>query len=176
MSQVSLPGAPRWWVFSTLSGVSWVTDSDTARGGREGERASIAGVSAMSRVVRFTGFATVSRRGWNHGHLHNWRDKVAGSTATAVKVPVAAGTTLAVRSVWCVLPPLKLPSSLGLQVQPMLLGVWDYKHHLHCSMVPPPLGGPVHPPLDIRCAGFSHDLVCWAQVPLLSYGCFTRCG
>ena len=54
-------------------------------------RESVVGILAMTRVVRFTGSAMVSRREWRHLHLHSWRNKVADPTVTSVKFPVAAG-------------------------------------------------------------------------------------
>ena len=40
-------------------------------------------------------------------------------------------------------------------------------------LVLPPPYGPIHPPLDNRCVEFSSILLCGAESPLLSYGCFT---
>ena len=46
-------------------------------------------------------------------------------------------------------------------------------HHFHCFVLPAVLYGPGHLPLDTRCVGFSHNGVCGAEAPLLSYRCFT---
>lgn len=70
-------------VFPTTSGIYLVTDSATARWGIEGGETSVTGVSAMTRIFRFRKLCHYEQEGWNRGHLHNGRGRVADSTTPA---------------------------------------------------------------------------------------------
>ena len=72
-----------------------------------------------------------------------------------VQFPVAVGTTAAERLVMCVLPSLMLLGSLGLQAQPLQLGVQGHRHTT-APLVPSPLCVPVHLPLDVQMCGILH--------------------
>lgn len=164
---LSLTGLPGWWFFPTTSGVYLVTDSATARWGIEGVETSITGVSAMTRIFGLRNCRD-EQQGWNHGHLHNGRGRVAGSTTPAVRLPAAAGATrLYTRCVRVACPNAARLAGTGGSAT--IAG----GHHFHCFVLPAVLYGPGHLPLDTRCVGFSHNGVCGPEVPLLSYRCFT---
>ena len=131
------------------------------------------GISAVSGIVRFEDFAAVGGGvgGKSYGSLCGWRDGVPGPTAVAAQLPVAAAVGEGQSRVY------HLPCCYHV--------FWGCRLSCHgqrsrtavttCAvlLVLPPLFVPVHPPLDVQISGILLHLLCWAEAPLLSCGCFT---
>lgn len=88
-------------------------------------------------------------------------------------LPVGAAVTGRLES--CALPPLLLLGCLGMWPQPLWPGTRIVGTISAVSLVPPPLCVPIYPCQMHRCMDLSSILLCWAEEPLLSYGCLTRC-
>ena len=151
---------------STMSGVSWMAGS-TATVERGGWSWGCKYVFCDQGCLVF-GHHHCGWWGKSHRHLHSWRDRVVGPTATAIWFPVVR------RPVTCALSPLILLGSLGLWAQPL----WQ-----RVSQTPSPLFlcVPLHYMFQsthsymFSCVQFSGVLLFGAEVLLLSYGCFTGC-
>ena len=151
---------------STTFAVAWGRGTTSTAGVGVG----VSGTSTTSGVVG----VVHGGRGTQSCKCHRgWRDGVVGPIATASHFPVATGTTAARRLESCALLLLLLPSSLGLWLSchGRGLGSWALlplipQFRLLCVFQSTHLQ-------MYRCVDLSRVLVCWAEEPLLSYGCFT---
>lgn len=93
--------------------------------------------------------------------------------------PLARGLLLLLStSLWLQVPGHQSPVCHLPRCYWILLGVariQDCRHHLHCTPASVSSLCSGAPTLDNRYVEFSSILVCWAEAPLLSYGCCTDC-
>ena len=159
-----------WWGTSEIAGSSAVCSS-LGMGGREWNGTGVAGVSALTGVVG------AAAGGSGGGEAESWCP-VAWGTDLQGLLPLPSSSLLAGGAVTrppdsCVPPTQLLRLLRGSGPSYCGQGFRTTGTAFIVPLVLPPPCGPVHPPLDNRCVEFSSILLCGAESPLLSYGCFT---